>query len=165
MQLITDHFKNYPSQQKVAEVLLRQGIAVRDGDAYCGDIKQSDTAVAKAAGVDRRIVRATIEKISNTPELLALFSKLRPMLLLSEAARELGCSCIEVVPTDATMPGILAGIMDILYRAGISVRQAVVSDPVDENASHLLIVADGEIPGDVLSAVRNSRGVAEVIIK
>lgn len=165
MDRILRMFEKYPSQEAVAVLMLRQGIGVRDGDAYCGDVKQSDAAIARAAGVDRRVVRSTIDRISSEPELLALFSKIRPMLLLSEASSEIGCSSIEVIPTDATMPGIMAGIMDVLYCAGINVRQAVVSDPVDEKTSHLIIVADGTLPGDVVSAVRNCRGVASVIIK
>lgn len=135
------------------------------GNAYSGDVKVADTAIAKAAGVDRRVVRSAIERISETPELLSLYSKLDSMLLLSEASKEIGCSVIEIVPTDATVPGIMAGIMDVLYRAGINVRQAVVSDPFNACDSHLIIVADGEIQGPVTSAVRNSRGVASVIIR
>lgn len=158
-------FERYPSQEAVAMLMLRLGISVRDGSAWCGDIKQSDAAIARAANVDRRVIRSTIERIEDSPELLALFSNLRSMLLLSEASSEIGCSCIEVIPTDATMPGIMAGIMDILYRAGINVRQAVVSDPVNEKDSHLIIVADGPLPGEVLSAVRSSRGVASIIIR
>ena len=159
MDRVHQLFEHYPSQEAVAMLMLRQGISVKDGNAYCGDIKQSDAAVARAA------VRSTIERIENTPELLALYSKLKSMLLLSEASPEIGCSSIEVVPTDATMPGIMAGIMDVLYRAGINVRQAVVSDPVDDKDSHLIIVTDGTLPGSVLSAVRSCRGVASIIIK
>lgn len=165
MDRVHQLFEHYPSQEAVAMLMLRQGISVKDGNAYCGDIKQSDAAVARAANVDRRVVRSTIERIENTPELLALYSKLKSMLLLSEASPEIGCSSIEVVPTDATMPGIMAGIMDVLYRAGINVRQAVVSDPVDDKDSHLIIVTDGTLPGSVLSAVRSCRGVASIIIK
>ena len=143
-------------------------VAAGEGLAQHQNIRQhhiGHKAVARAAKVDRRVVRSTIKRIENTPELLALYSKLKSMLLLSEASPEIGCSSIEVVPTDATMPGIMAGIMDVLYRAGINVRQAVVSDPVDDKDSHLIIVTDGTLPGSVLSAVRSCRGVASIIIK
>ena len=165
MEKVTAFFEHYPSQEAVAMLLLRLGISVHDGFAYCGDIRQSDVAIARAAHVDRRVVRSTIEKIEQTPGLLALFSKLRCMLLLSDAAPELGCTALEIVPTDAAMPGILAGIADVLYKAGLSVRQAVVSDPGEQCDSHLMVIVDGKIPGDTLSAIRQSRGVASVTLR
>ncbi|MDC7951560.1 hypothetical protein PAA26_05835 [Methanomassiliicoccaceae archaeon COG_1] len=165
MDRVHRHFSRFPSQEAVATLMLRRGFRVSSGNAYSGDVKVADTAIAKATGVDRRVVRSAIERISETPELLSLYSKLDSMLLLSEASKEIGCSVIEIVPTDATVPGIMAGIMDVLYRAGINVRQAVVSDPLNARDSHLIIVADGEIQGPVTSAVRNSRGVASVIIR
>lgn len=165
MERISKHFQNLPSQEQVAKLLLKQGISVRDGVAYCGNIEQSDTAVARAIGVDRRVVRSTINRIMDVPELLSLFSKLQSMLLLSDAACEIGCTTMEIVPTDASMPGIMAGIMNVMSSAGINIRQAVVSDPQNLTGSHLIIVADGEIPGSVMTEVRKCRGVASVILK
>ena len=165
MERVQNYFDRYPSQEAVALLLLRQGLSVKDGFAYCGDIRQSDVAIARAAKVDRRVVRSTIMKIEETPELLALYSKLRCMLLLSDAAPQIGCTAMDIVPTDATMPGILAAITNILYKAGLSVRQAVVSDPGVRADSHLIVVVDGTIPGDTLSAVRQARGVASVTLQ
>lgn len=165
MDRIKRHFMNLPSQEEVARMLLRQGISVRDGVAYCGNIEQTDTAIARAVGVDRRVVRSTINRIMDVPELLNLFSSLQSMLLLSDAAKELGCSCIEIVPTDARIPGIMAGIINVLSDAGINIRQAVVSDPQKDTDSHLIIVADGEIPGEVMTDIRKCRGIDSVIIR
>ena len=80
MEFLGDYFKGYPSQQKVAGKLLSCGIRVADGHAYCGDIEQGDSAIGRACGVDRRVVRSTLERISSTPELDAIFTKVRPML-------------------------------------------------------------------------------------
>lgn len=165
MDRIKHHFQNLPSQEMVAALMLKLGISVKDGNAYCGPVEQSDTAIARAIHVDRRVVRSTINKIMQVPELLSLFSKVQSMLLLSDAAPEIGCSAIEVIPTDASVPGIMAGIMNVLSNAGINIRQAVVSDPQNLTGSHLIIVADGIIPGDVMTEVRGCKGVASVIIK
>lgn len=165
MERVSKHFQNLPAQEQVAKLLLKQGISVRDGVAYCGNIEQSDTAIARSIGVDRRVVRSTINRIMDVPDLLNLFSKLQSMLLLSDAACEIGCSTIEVVPTDARMPGIMAGIMGVMSKAGISVKQAVVSDPQNLTDSHLILVADGQIPGDVMTDIRKCRGVASVILR
>ncbi len=165
MDRIKDAFRNYPSQEKVAMLLLRQGIRVENGQAYCNNIEQSDASIARAAGVDRRVVRSTLEKISKTSDLDRLFSKLQSMLLLANVAPEIGCTTLEIIPTDATMPGILAGITDVIYKGGLSVRQAVVDDPGTRMDSHLIIVVDGQIPPELLPMIRQCRGVGSVILR
>jgi len=165
MDCLKDGFGGFPSQEKVATLLLKQGIRVEKGIAYCDRIEQSDASIARAAGVDRRVVRSTLDKISATPELDRVFSKLRSMLLLADVAPEINCTTVEIIPTDATMPGILAGVMDVIYRGGLSVRQAVVDDPGMRADSHLIVVVDGQIPPELLPAIKHSRGVLSVILR
>ena len=164
MECIKKGFPGLPSQERVAMLLLRYGIRVENGIAYCNDIEQSDAAIGRAAGVDRRVVRAALDRISEVPELNMLFSKLQSMLLLSKVAPVIDCTTIEIIPTDATMPGILAAVMDAIYACGLSVRQAVVDDPGIRTDSHLIIVVDGKIPSELLPAIKQSRGVLSVIL-
>jgi predicted regulator of amino acid metabolism with ACT domain len=165
MDNIRAMFKGYPSQEKVAMMMLRHGIRVEGGSAYCGDIEQSDVAMARAAGVDRRVVRSTIDKIGRDAGLCSVYSKLRSMLLMADMAPDIGCTTLEIVPTDATMPGILAAVTDAIYRRGLTVRQAVVDDPGNRMDSHLIVVVDGRIPAEVLPAIRECKGVASVILR
>jgi len=165
MERIREAFKRYPSQEKVAVLLLKHGIRIENGLAYCGNIEQSDAAVARAAGVDRRVVRSTIEKIEKDEDLLAIFSRLQSMLLMADVAPEIGCTTLEIIPTDATMPGILAEITDTIYRKGLSVRQAVVDDPGNRMDSHLIVVVDGKIPSELLPMLRECKGVASIILR
>ncbi len=165
MDILGDSFSGFPSQEKVARLLLQQGMSVRDGHAYCGEVEQGDSAIGRACGVDRRVVRATLEKISATPELDSKFSKLRSMLSMVELAPEIGCSSIVITPTDASMPGILADITDVLFRAGVSVRQAMVDDSGDDNSAVLLVVAYGKIPPESIPMLKACRGVASILIK
>ena len=88
--------------------MLKLGMSVHDGGAYCGPVLQSDTAVARAIDVDRRVVRSTINHIMEVPELLNLFSRVESMLLLANAASEIGCSAIEIVPVDAANSVLIA---------------------------------------------------------
>ncbi len=155
----------FPSQEKVALLLLSHGIRVSGGRAYCGDIEQTDAAIARAAGVDHRVVRSALNRISSTPELDAIFSKLRSTLLMSDLAPAIGCSTVEIIPTDASIPGILAEITGVIYRQGLTVRQAVVDDPGNRMDSHLIVVVDGEMPPGVLPLIKGCRGVASVIIR
>ena len=163
MEFFGDHFNGYPSQLKVASLLLSCGIRVEDGHAYCGDIEQGDSAVGRACGVDRRVVRSTLERISSTPELAAIFSKARPTLSMVDMAPEIGCSSIVITPTDATLPGILADITEVLFRFNVSVRQAMVDD--SGNGAVLQVVAYGRIPPEAIPELRSCRGVSSVLIK
>jgi hypothetical protein len=165
MDQIREQFIRYPSQGKVAEVMLRYGISEIDGKAFCGDVEITDSALARSAGVDRRVVRSALEKIQEQPELDAIFSKLRPILMLDGIASEIGCSVLEIVPTDAKIPGILADVTSIIYRAGLSVRQAVVDDTGDREESHLIIVMDGHMPSELIPQLKECRGVARIIIR
>ncbi len=165
MDIIGDAFTGYPSREKVAKLLLQQGIHVVDSRAYCGEVEQGDSAIGRACGVDRRVVRSTLEKISTTPELDAVFSKLRCTLSMVDLAPEIGCSSVVITPTDASMPGILADITDILYRYGVSIRQAMVNDSGDMETAMLLVVAHGSIPSDAILALKSCRGVDSILIK
>lgn len=165
MDIFGDSFAKYPSQEKVAKLLLSNGIRVEGGVAYCGDIQQGDSAIGRACGVDRRVVRTTLERISGTPELDSIFSKLRSTLSMVDLAPIIGCSSIIITPTDARIPGILADITRVLYDYGISVRQAMVDDAGDEGKAVLQVVVYSRIPPEVIAALKFCRGVDTVLIK
>ncbi len=165
MDILEGHFVGFPSQEKVAKLLLEQGIRVHEGHAYCGNIEQGDSAIGRACGVDRRVVRSTLERISSTPSLDSLFSKLRCTLSMVDMAPEIGCSSIVITPTDSTMPGILADITEVLYRSGVSVRQAMVDDSGDRQNAVLLVIVYGKIPNEVIPELKACRGVASILIK
>jgi predicted regulator of amino acid metabolism with ACT domain len=165
MDSTMDRFNGYPSQKAVALLMMHLGLSVKGGSAYCGNVKITDASLAKAAGVDRRVVCSTIEHIENDPELIAVFSKLRSMLLLSDVAPAIGCSTLEIIPTDAKMPGILAEVSRVIFEANVSIRQAVVDDTGDQNGARLIVVMDGQLPSEYLPRVRSCRGVASVTIR
>lgn len=165
MEKVDSLLKSFPSQLRVADVMLAHGISVKAGKAYCGNIEMSDSAIARAAGVDHRVVRSAITRITDTPELYAIFSKVKPILLLSDLASEIGCSTMEIIPTDATIPGILAEVTGVIFKHGLSVRQAVVQDFGERSESHLIVVVDGEIPPFIIPLVKNCRGVSGIIIR
>ncbi|MFT0898660.1 regulator of amino acid metabolism, contains ACT domain protein [Candidatus Methanoprimaticola sp. MG2] len=164
MDIMETYFSAHPSQRKVVKLLMELGIRVEDAHAYCGDIKQGDCAIGEAAGVDRRVVRAALTRISSIPELDAIFSKLRCTLSMVDLAPEIGCSSIVISPTDAKMPGILAEITAVLYKHGVSVRQAMVDENGPDGAVFLVVVY-GRIPDGAISEIRACRGVSSVLIK
>jgi predicted regulator of amino acid metabolism with ACT domain len=164
MERLSEVFIDLPSQGKVADMMLRLGISIRGGKAYCGTVELSDTALGRAAGADRRVARAAIDRICNDPILSEFFAGLRSIALLSDVAAMIGCSTLEIIPTNATIPGILADVSAVTLAAGMSIRQAVIDDP-DGKSAHLLIVLDGNLPSEFIPALRQCRGVASLILK
>lgn len=161
---MSKYFGKYPSQGKVAKLLLEYGLRVQGGNVYCGDVEQSDTALARAAGVDRRIVRSAVETIESNDELLNVYSKLRPTALFRDVAPAMGWSVIEIIPVDAQMPGILADVAGVISSANISIRQAIVDDPELSEQPRLYVITESPVPPELIPAIKNCRGVRSILI-
>src|SRR5213080_3271490 len=58
------YFKGFPAQEKVAQLMVMYGLRVHEGSVYAAGIKISDTSLARAASVDRRVVTATVDTIA-----------------------------------------------------------------------------------------------------
>ncbi|NLI73555.1 MAG: hypothetical protein GX369_02115 [Euryarchaeota archaeon] len=162
--LLSQYFGRYPSQGKVARLLLSLGLSVKDGKVHCGDIEIADIALSRAAGVDRRIVRSTIETIESEKELHKVFANLHSTSMLRDVAPAIGWSCIEIVPIDAHSPGILAEIMSVIAEAGISVRQALVDDPLLMEEPRLYIITESMVPPEMIPRIKRCEGVRSIIL-
>ncbi|HXK37224.1 MAG TPA: hypothetical protein VJ553_06605 [Candidatus Paceibacterota bacterium] len=161
---IANYFEKYPSQAKVARYLLRYGLRIDRDHVFCGDVRIADSSLARAAGVDRRVVKSTLETIKGDPTLLKFFSQLQPTNHLKNAASAMGWSAIEIVPTDAHEPGIIASVAEILSRSQISIRQAIVDDPMTSEEPKLFIVTESQVPSELIPMIRQSKGVKGVTI-
>lgn len=162
--LLTRYFQRFPAQSRVAQTLLAQGLSVRDDGVYSGDIAISDTALARACHVDRRIIAATVETIRREPELQRVYSRLAPTCLLKDAAPVMRWGVIEIVPSDAREPGILAHVAAVIASRGISIRQAIVDDPDLTEEPRLYVITEGQVPMDLIAEIREGRGIKSVVI-
>ncbi|HEY7588018.1 MAG TPA: regulator [Thermoplasmata archaeon] len=158
------YFKGFPAQEKVAQVMVLCGLRVHEGHVYCGDIKLSDTAMARATNVDRRVVTATVHTIEKNADLSAFFDRLKPVCHLRDVAPLMNWGALEIVPTNASKPGILAGVAAIIAEAGVSVRQVVMDDPdlIDEPKG--FIVTESPIPERLLPRIKQVDGVKSVVL-
>ncbi|MEK6985754.1 MAG: amino acid-binding protein [Candidatus Thermoplasmatota archaeon] len=163
-QALMDHFRRYPAQERVVRLLIQNGLRIEGETVYSGTVAVADTALARAADVDRRIVRATVETINQDAELQRAFSRFAPTLHLKDVAPELGCGVIQIIPTNATQPGILAGVSSVISEAGISIRQAVVDDPAFTDAPRLFVVTEERVPPSLIPAIQKVPGVKAVTI-
>lgn len=163
-QVLIDHFRRYPAQERVVRKMIEHGLRIQDGKVHARDVEVADTALARAAGVDRRIVRATVDAIGRDPQLNEVFTRLLPTLHLKDVGPGLGCGVIEIIPSDAHQPGILAGVSRLIADAGISIRQANVEDPEFMDEPRLYVVTEQPIPGDLISRLQGIDGVRGVAV-
>lgn len=157
-------FKGFPAQEKVAQLMVTTGLRVHEGRVYAGEIRISDTAMARAAGVDRRVVTATVRTIEKSPDLHAFFDRLRPTCNLRDVAPLMQWGAIEIVPTNASKPGILAAVAAIIAEAGISVRQVIMDDPEVVDDPHGFIVTEAPVPERLLPRIKQVDGVKSVVL-
>ncbi|HRR66944.1 MAG TPA: regulator of amino acid metabolism, contains ACT domain protein, partial [Methanomassiliicoccales archaeon] len=108
--------------------------------------------------------RSAIDTIERSPELRAVYSRLVPTALLTEVAPVMGWTALEIIPTDAATPGIVAEVTGVIAREGISVRQTVVSDPDLSPDPRLFVITEGAVPPELLPQIRACKGVRSVVI-
>lgn len=162
---IQEAFKDYPAQLNVARVLLRYGLRVReDGEITCGGIKVPSVQVAGEAGVDRRVVDATARTILKNEELRGIYENLEPIVYLKGVAQRLGMGVIEILPKDATKPGIISEVTRVLSKAGVTIRQAVAEDPYFVVQPKLTLITDEPIGGEVIELLRKLPSVQSLIV-
>ncbi len=161
---LAKYFNKYPSRKKLAQKLLEYGLRVQDNKIFCGEIQFSDSKIARAFNVDRRIITSIIKTILEKNELKKVYARLEPTCYLINVAQNMKWGVIEIIPEDPSMPGILAEIAKIVADAKLSIRQAVVDDFELSKEPRLFIVIEKHIPGILIPKIRKVTGVKAVVV-
>jgi uncharacterized protein len=161
---LIEYFRRYPAQERIVRLMIQMGLRIHDHEVYCGPIRLTDTALARAAGVDRRIVTATVKTIVEHPELSRAFTRFRPTLHLKEAAPAMGWGVVEIEPENADSPGILSGVSSVISQENISIRQAIVDDPDFIEEPKLFVVTHRQLPAHLIPQLRHVPGVRSVTV-
>jgi len=162
---IRQYLEGYPERLKVARVLVENGLSVRNSKIYLNEIEIPPVRIARVVGVDRRTVIETLNAINANRELRLIFQDLRSAgLSLKESAKHLNLGVVEITPTDARMPGILANSAMLLAKKGLSIRQAIVDDPELSPEPKLTLIAEKEIPGELIPEFLKIKGVVKVSV-
>ncbi|MEW6328641.1 MAG: hypothetical protein AB1468_00845 [Candidatus Micrarchaeota archaeon] len=164
MKQILGQFAGYPARRGVVEVLLRYGLRVtRDGKIYCAEIEIPPAKVARALGVDRRVVIETARSIADNAELLEVFSDLRPTAFIGNGASKLGFDVIQI-EANSHAPGIVAAVSKIIANSGISIRQIVADDPDIYPTPRLTVITEKKIPGEIVVKLRKVKDIKRISI-
>jgi predicted regulator of amino acid metabolism with ACT domain len=162
---IEEYFKPYPGRWKVVVHLIRQGLAVRDGTIRSGDMEIPAISVARACGVDRRVVAATVRSIEADPFIKGVFEDLEPTLFLAKSGPRMGYGVLEITVLDPSAPGIVHSVTSEIAGRGISIRQVVADDPRFYDPPMLTIITEDPLPGDLLRTIKEIDGVDQLIIR
>lgn len=162
---IKHKFEKFPARMSVASKIVELGLCVgENGRIYCGNVEISDVALARAAGVDRRAIKATIEVIIADSQLSAIFTNLYPAgALLKNVAGNLGFGVVEI-EAQAGNPGILARATELISHENISIRQAHAGDPELEENPRLTIITEKPVRGELFNEFLKIKGVKRVSI-
>lgn len=160
---IAKHLEGHPERLAVARLLVETGLSIRNGRIYCNQIEIPTVRIAEAAGVDRRTVTKTIQTVSSNPELSKIFAHMRSAgLSLREIAKHLGFGVLEITPDDPHSVGILAKASTLISEEKISIRQAIVDDPELSPDPRLTLIAEKQLPGDLIPKLLKVPGIAKV---
>ena len=112
-----------------------------------------------------RTVNETLCTIHDNPELRMIFEEIRPAgHSLKEIAKHLNLGVIEITPASAQIRGILANSTQVLFKAGLSIRQAIVDDPELSPEPKCTLIVDRKIPGELIPELLKIPGVAKVSV-
>jgi uncharacterized protein len=162
---IRTELEAYPERLKVARVLIENGLSAKDDKIYLNQIEIPPIRIARVAGVDRRTVNETLCTIRDNPEIRMIFEEIRPAgHSLKEIAKHLDLGVIEITPASATIHGILANSTQVLFKAGLGIRQAIVDDPELSPEPKCTLIVDKKIPGELIPELLKIPGVAKVSV-
>ena len=162
---IKDFFKDFPAQQRVAQLLFERGFQAReDGKVVSGGIEIPHTQIAKEAGVERRAVDSTIQTIISKEELKRIYLNLKQVCSLEEVAREFNLSVIIFIPKNASQSGIIADVTRIISENGLNIRQALAEDPSISNHPKLTLILEGEISSQLIDQIRKLPGTRSITV-
>jgi len=163
MILIDEYFRNYPARKKVAEFLLRTGVSVRDGSFYLEGAELSPGSMAKALGVNRKVVYLTAETIEFSKALSIFFQNLRPGLRVEAIAPVMGWEALQIEVSGS--PGeVLKNVLGKITAEGNDVIAVNLRNLPGESA-RLSVVLERPLGGRILQEIGRIPGVTRILVK
>jgi hypothetical protein len=163
MLILEAYFKNYPARRKVAEFLFENGLSVRNGKIYLKNVEVPISELARAIGVNRKIIYHTIEYIEKTYPLKLIFERLNPLPSLIDVAPLMGWEVLEIDVEKEDYQGAFAEVMRILAENSVPVME-VFGRNLREETSKIFIVIDGTLPVETFARIRDIGGFQKLIL-
>jgi predicted regulator of amino acid metabolism with ACT domain len=147
-------FCDKPAKLKLARLMVELGFSVDNkGNIVCGGVEIIDSSIAKAAGIDRRIVRETVKAIQGDSRMRKIFSENKPAgSFLKDIAPTLGYGVLEVRASPEAV-GVISRATTYIAEAGVPIRQILAEDPDFNPDPKLIIITERQVPGEVVSKI------------
>ncbi len=153
---IMEKFEGSPSQQAVIRLLLERGFSVNDeGRVVSGGIEIPNTGIAREIDVDRRVVDSTTDVILADDELRRIFQNISQVPSLMDLAPVLDLTVLSIEVDDPDATGIVATVCTLVADQGVSIRQTISEDPEFTDEPRLYLVTDQDIPGELVTQIRD----------
>ncbi len=165
LEMLESFFRNARGRKQVATEFLRLGLKVDgEGGIYVGNIELAPAKIARALGVDRRVVIDTARAIAKDPKLLRIFYRLEPRAFMGNAAKELGFDTVEI-RADPKGKGIVAAVTGILADEGVVIRQIITDDPDLFPDPVLTIIIDGKLNARAIKKLKGLEFAESILIR
>ncbi|MFX1485999.1 MAG: amino acid-binding protein [Promethearchaeota archaeon] len=162
---IRDSLKHSPARLRVVRAIIELGLSVReDGKIYCGYIEIPPTKIARAIGIDRRVIIETVRMILSKPELKEIFENIKPAgPFFRDVAKKLGFGVV-VIDAEPKAVGVVAESTALIADEGISIRQILAEDPELFPEPKLTIITERQLPGGIIPKLLKIAGVRGVSV-
>jgi len=159
-------FSRQKVRLEIARKMIELGIRTGgDGRLYVRDVEIPFSALARAVGVDRRVVKQTIGQIKKTKILDELFSSMTPVgASLVPMAAKLGFHTL-VIEADPRAAGVISAVSKVLADHGVVIRQALAEDPEMSPDAKLTLVVEGNLSGDLMDQLEQLLLVKSITVK
>ena len=153
---VKEQFSRQFARPDVVRKMIECGMRVsQDLKIYVDDVEVDYTAISRAVGVDRRVVKETVKQICMNRELYAIFSKIVPLGAgLVDVVNQLGYTAV-IVEAEPRAPGVLASVAEVLSRHGTVVRQALADDPDMVPDAKMTLVVEGQLTGRAIEELHS----------
>jgi uncharacterized protein len=165
IKIFDKFFENARGRKIVATEFLRMGLKIDGkGRIYAGRIELPPAKIARAFGVDRRVVIDTAKAIAEDDNLLQVFYKLEPRAFMGNSAKALGLDTLQI-RADPKKKGVVAAVTKVLADEGIVIRQIISDDPDLFPDPVLTIIVDGKLSGSVIKKLKELPFANEISVK
>ncbi len=163
-QEIRSVFQTTPSRLKVVEKLLESGFKVLPDGIYAGDVQLSTIKLARACGVDRKVVEETARDIRSNPLLLNVFQYLKPVADISDIAKynKSGFGGLIEIEAISSSVGIASKVSTMISEEGLVIRYLLAKDPEISVRSTMTVVTDEPIPMHIIQQLLNDPNILKV---
>lgn len=163
MLILEAYFKNYPARRKVAEFLFENGLSVKNGKIYIKNVEVPISELARAIGVNRKIIYHTIEYIEKTYPLKLVFERLNPLPSLIDVAPLMGWEVLEIDVEKDQYQMAFSDVLRLLAEDNTPIME-VFGRNLREETSKIYIVIDGTLSTETFGKIKTIRGFKRLIL-